>query len=278
MNSGNNKINIRKNTKRPVLHLIADIESGEYYALIDDGTNKREVHRKVTEESQENFNRVVEKSRRNKIMTKFNIGKKEVKNVETIAYKTLEDFDRIYNTDYSEKYVKIVTMEIKETKLKRKSSLTYRKFCEELRREKLRKASIVIEYNLPVRGGLIKNKHKMGIIDKLKFIKYALKSKRNGAEVDFKLNDGNKNYRDILKTLPEIKIGDKIVIETSYGRYTYQVYDTKVVKDTQIEEAPIQREKEILMLYTCYPTNGLGHAKSRFLTYSNLVQEELFVD
>ncbi len=200
MNSGNNKINIRKNTKRPVLHLIADIESGEYYALIDDGTNKREVHRKVTEESQENFNRVVEKSRRNKIMTKFNIGKKEVKNVETIAYKTLEDFDRIYNTDYSEKYVKIVTMEIKETKLKRKSSLTYRKFCEELRREKLRKASIVIEYNLPVRGGLIKNKHKMGIIDKLKFIKYALKSKRNGAEVDFKLNDGNKNYRDILKS------------------------------------------------------------------------------
>ena len=84
------------------------------------------------------------------------------------------------------------------------------------------------------------------------------------------------NYRGVLKTLPEIKIGDKIVIETSYGRYTYQVYDTKIVKDTQIEEAPIQREKEILMLYTCYPTNGLGHAKSRFLTYSNLVQEELF--
>lgn len=200
MNLGNNKINIRKNTKRPVLHLIADIESGEYYALIDDGTNKREVHRKITEESQENFNRVVEKSRRNKIMTKFNIGKKEVKNVETIAYKTLEDFDRIYNTDYSEKYVKIVTMEIKETKLKRKSSLTYRKFCEELRREKLRKASIVIDYNLPVMGGIIKNKHKMGNIDKLKFIKYALKSKSNGAKVNFKLNDENKNYKEILKS------------------------------------------------------------------------------
>lgn len=200
MKLGNNKINIRKNTKRPVLHLIADIESGEYYALIDDGTNKLEVHRKITEESQENFNRIVEKSRRNKIMKKFNIGKREVKNVETIAYKTLEDFDRIYNTDYSEKYVKIVTMEIKKTKMKRKSSLTYRKFCEELRREKLRKAGIVIDYNLPVKGGLIKNKHKMGNIDKIKFIKYALKSKSNGAEVDFKLNDENENYRDILKS------------------------------------------------------------------------------
>lgn len=199
MNLGNNNINIRKNAKRPVLHLTADIKSGKYYALIDDGSNKREVHRKVIEESQENFNRIVIKSRRNKIMTKFNIGKKEVKNVETIAYKTLEDFDRIYNTDYSEKYVKIVTMEIKETKMKRKSSLTYRKFCEELRREELRKAGIVIDYNLPVMGGIIKNIHKIGIMDKLKFIKYALKSKSNGAEVDFKLNDENKIYGDILK-------------------------------------------------------------------------------
>ena len=79
----------------------------------------------------------------------------------------------------------------------------------------------------------------------------------------------------VLKTLPEIKIGDKIVIETTYGTYTYEVYNTKIVKDTQIEEAPIQREKEILMLYTCYPVNGLGHATKRFITYSNLIEEKV---
>lgn len=79
----------------------------------------------------------------------------------------------------------------------------------------------------------------------------------------------------VLKTLPEIKIGAKIVIETTYGIYTYEVYDTKIVQDTQLEAAPIQREKEILMLYTCYPVNGLGHATKRFMTYSNLVDEQV---
>ncbi len=188
----NNIINMSKNIQRPVLHLIADIKLGEYYVSRNDEANKQEVHRKVTEEDQENFNKIVEKSRKKKIMKEFNLTKKEVKNVETIAYKTLEDFDRIHNTDYSKKYVKIVTMETK-------NSLLHRKHCEELKREELRKAGIVIDYNLPVMEGIVKNKHKMGIINKLKFIKCALKSRSNGATVNFKLNDENKKYGEILK-------------------------------------------------------------------------------
>ncbi len=189
MNLGNKKINIRKNAKLPVLHLVADIKSGEYYAFRDDGPNKQEVHRKVTEEAEENFNREVEKSRKNKIMKKFNISKKEVGNIEAITYKTLEDFDRNYNTDYCEKYVNIMTMEIKKDNNKRKNFLTNRGYCEEIRREKLKKAGIVIDYNLPVMEGLVKNKHKMNMIDRLKFIKYAIKSKSNGANINFKIHD-----------------------------------------------------------------------------------------
>lgn len=81
------------------------------------------------------------------------------------------------------------------------------------------------------------------------------------------------NTSGMLRDLPKIKNGVKIIIETNYGKYTYKVYDTKVVKQTELEAAPIQREKEILMLYTCYPINSIGHAKNRFFTYANLIEE-----
>jgi len=81
------------------------------------------------------------------------------------------------------------------------------------------------------------------------------------------------NTSGMLRKLPEIQNGAEIIIETTYGKYTYKVYDTKVVEQTQLEAAPIQREKEILMLYTCYPINSIGHAKNRFFAYANLVEE-----
>lgn len=84
------------------------------------------------------------------------------------------------------------------------------------------------------------------------------------------------NTAKYLKKLPKIKNEDKILIETSYGKYTYNVYDTKIVYQTELEAAPIQREKEILMLYTCYPVDGIGHAVNRFFVYANLEKEELF--
>ena len=78
------------------------------------------------------------------------------------------------------------------------------------------------------------------------------------------------NTKNFLRKLPEIKIGTKIQVNTVYGNYTYTVYDTKIVSQTEIEAAPVQGEKEILMLYTCYPVNSIGHATHRFITYSSL--------
>lgn len=76
------------------------------------------------------------------------------------------------------------------------------------------------------------------------------------------------NYIKYLKRLPEVDIGDKIVVETDYGTFEYTVYDTKIVHETNVAAAPIQDKEEIFMLYTCYPTNGLGHATQRFLVYA----------
>ena len=76
------------------------------------------------------------------------------------------------------------------------------------------------------------------------------------------------NYKSLLKRLPEAKIGDTILIETEYGDFKYTIYDTKVVHETDIHEVPIQREEEILMIYTCWPINNIGYAYERYVVYA----------
>lgn len=40
-----------------------------------------------------------------------------------------------------------------------------------------------------------------------------------------------------------------------------------------VDELPIQDEKEIFMIYTCYPVNTLGHKTDRFVVYATPVEE-----
>jgi len=80
------------------------------------------------------------------------------------------------------------------------------------------------------------------------------------------------NTSDMLEDLPNIKIDDKITIETPYGTYNYLVYDTKIIYATEISYVPIQREKEILMLYTCHKMIGIGYSPKRFVVYANLIE------
>ena len=84
------------------------------------------------------------------------------------------------------------------------------------------------------------------------------------------------NTFSMLASLHQIQKGAQIIIETTYGKYTFEVYETQIVGKSDIDKAPIQREKEILILYTCYPLNNMGHSTKRFLTYSNLVSEEVY--
>ena len=75
----------------------------------------------------------------------------------------------------------------------------------------------------------------------------------------------------MFKRLPEIENGAKIVIETSYGIFEYEVYNTKIIDMHDVDEIEIQDKEEILDVFTCYPVNGIGHKTQRFVAYSKLV-------
>ena len=81
------------------------------------------------------------------------------------------------------------------------------------------------------------------------------------------------NDRGFLYHLPEIKIGDKIVLNTVYGVFTYEVEETKIISAKDNDAFPFYKDKEVLMLYTCYPVNTIGHKTQRFLVYAKKVGE-----
>ena len=86
--------------------------------------------------------------------------------------------------------------------------------------------------------------------------------------------DGNfviAGHRDtVFKKLEDIKIGDKIFIETDWGKYAYNVSDIKITKptDSSVLE-PTNYEK--LTMYTCYPFNYIGRAPERFVVNGEFV-------
>ena len=76
------------------------------------------------------------------------------------------------------------------------------------------------------------------------------------------------NTKTFLYKLPEIDKNSIIEIQTTYGNFEYKVYDTKIVNMYDVDKIPVQKDEEILMLYTCYPVNGLGHKTDRFVVYA----------
>lgn len=79
------------------------------------------------------------------------------------------------------------------------------------------------------------------------------------------------NTKTFLYHLPEIEKNSIIEVQTTYGTFQYKVYDTKIVNMYDVDQLPVQKDEEILMLYTCYPVNGLGHKTDRFVAYAKRV-------
>jgi sortase A len=81
------------------------------------------------------------------------------------------------------------------------------------------------------------------------------------------------NSKKVFRRFSELKVGDKIYINATYGDFTYEIYDMQIVEETETDKLPIQKNEEKLMVYTCYPFNNIGYATQRYVVYANLVDE-----
>lgn len=78
------------------------------------------------------------------------------------------------------------------------------------------------------------------------------------------------NSKKIFRRFSELEVNDEITVKTNYGEYKYKIYYMQIIKETELEKMPIQREKEILMIFTCYPFNNIGYTTERYVVYAEL--------
>ena len=73
--------------------------------------------------------------------------------------------------------------------------------------------------------------------------------------------------------LDKVNIGDIVTIDASYGIFKYQVYDAKVVKETDIAAFDVNHDNEVLLMYTCWPINRsvFGRKTQRYLVYAKKI-------
>ena len=80
------------------------------------------------------------------------------------------------------------------------------------------------------------------------------------------------NSKKMFRRFSELQIGNEIKVTTTYGEYTYKIYDMQLIKETELDKLPIKKEIEILIEYTCYPFNNIGYATQRYVVYAELVK------
>lgn len=70
----------------------------------------------------------------------------------------------------------------------------------------------------------------------------------------------------------ELAVGDAVQISTHYGEYSYKITDIKVgnFNDSSLYNLA-QTEKEQLIMYTCYPLDGIGFKQQRLFVYADKV-------
>lgn len=78
-------------------------------------------------------------------------------------------------------------------------------------------------------------------------------------------------HRDtVFRNLGDVKIGDIITIETSYGTFNYKAAKTRIVNEDD-RTVIVRSDKEMLTIYTCYPFNYIGHAPKRYVLTADFV-------
>ncbi|TYS69957.1 class D sortase [Sutcliffiella horikoshii] len=79
-------------------------------------------------------------------------------------------------------------------------------------------------------------------------------------------------HRDtVFLRLGELEVGDRFYVSMPYGDYMYEIYDSKIVDEDDRSVITLQKEKEDLLLTTCYPFTLTGAAPERYILYAKPV-------
>lgn len=76
-------------------------------------------------------------------------------------------------------------------------------------------------------------------------------------------------YGSLFERVPELSIGDQIVVTTNGKRMTYAVSDSTVVSPSETEVLLQQNDESVIKLITCFP---VGTTKDRMVVTARLVE------
>ena len=79
----------------------------------------------------------------------------------------------------------------------------------------------------------------------------------------------------IFRNFEYLKTGESILVETTYGKFTYRVDELRIIEGTDNSIAA-DTEQEQLTLYTCYPFTYFGNAPQRYVVICSLIESEVF--
>lgn len=74
-----------------------------------------------------------------------------------------------------------------------------------------------------------------------------------------------------FKNLGIVKEGQIITIETYYGIFKYRITGSQVADASDTSAYDLTQDKEQLILFTCYPLDGVGEKEDRLFVYADKV-------
>lgn len=82
-------------------------------------------------------------------------------------------------------------------------------------------------------------------------------------------------HRDtVFRSLGKVGRGDKLIVETAAGTFTYKVRKVRIV-DKDDRTVIVPKPRAVLTVSTCYPFDFVGASPQRYILEAFLVSEEL---
>ncbi len=80
-----------------------------------------------------------------------------------------------------------------------------------------------------------------------------------------------------FKNLGNVEIGQVICIKTYYGIFKYRITGTRVANASDTSAYDLTQNKEQLILFTCYPLDGVGEKEDRLFVYADKISGPIVV-